>query len=276
MSGKAMSLKAKIRNLAREKDMSAQVVLQNYMFERFLERLSKSAYRDKFILKGGILIAALVGIDNRATMDMDTTIKNYPINIESLTKAIKEICSITIEDDVSFSFFNIEAIRDDDAYGGYRVSIISEYDTITTPMQIDITTGDVITPKEVLYLFKMIFEEGIIGIWAYNIETVLAEKVETILRRGELNTRPRDFYDVYILTKTQSIDNKVFAEALRSTASHRETNHIFNNICNRLSEIHNSETLRSRWIKYTKDYRYADGIAYEDVINSLRALTNNL
>ena len=276
MSGKAMSLKAKIRNLAREKDMSAQVVLQNYMFERFLERLSKSAYRDKFILKGGILIAALVGIDNRATMDMDTTVKNYSINIESLTKAIKEICSITIEDDVSFSFFDIEAIRDDDAYGGYRVSIISEYDTITTPLQIDITTGDVITPKEILYLFKKIFEEGIIGIWAYNIETVLAEKVETVLRRGELNTRPRDFYDVYILTKTQSINNTVFAQALRSTAAHRETNHIFNNISNRLSEIHNSETLRSRWIKYTKDYRYADGISYEDVINSLRTLTNNL
>ena len=256
--------------------MSAQVVLQNYMFERFLKRLSKSAYRDKFILKGGILIAALVGIDNRATMDMDTTVKNYSINIESLTKAIKEICSITIEDDVSFSFFDIEAIRDDDAYGGYRVSIISEYDTITTPLQIDITTGDVITPKEILYLFKKIFEEGIIGIWAYNIETVLAEKVETVLRRGELNTRPRDFYDVYILTKTQSINNTVFAQALRSTAAHRETNHIFNNISNRLSEIHNSETLRSRWIKYTKDYRYADGISYEDVINSLRTLTNNL
>lgn len=276
MSGKAMSLKAKIRNLAREKDMSAQVVLQNYMFERFLERLSKSAYRDKFILKGGILIAALVGIDNRATMDMDTTIKNYPINVGSLTKAIREICSINAEDGVTFSFFDIETIRDDDAYGGYRVSIISEYDTIVTPMQIDITTGDVITPKEVLYLFKTIFEEGIIGIWAYNIETVLAEKVETILRRGELNTRPRDFYDVYILTKTQSINNKVFTEALKSTAAHRETNHIFKNISNRLEEIEKSETLRSRWIKYTTDYRYADGISYEDVMGALRALINDL
>ena len=160
MSGNAMSLKAKIRNLARKKDMSAQVVLQNYMFERFLERLSKSAYKDKFILKGGMLIAAIVGIDNRATMDMDATIKNYPINVESLTKAIKDICSIAIDDDVSFSFLGIDAIRYDDAYGGYRVSIISEYDTITTPLQIDITTGDAITPKEVLYLFKMIFEEG--------------------------------------------------------------------------------------------------------------------
>lgn len=252
MSGNAMSLKAKIRNLARKKDMSAQVVLQNYMFERFLERLSKSAYKDKFILKGGMLIAAIVGIDNRATMDMDATIKNYPINVESLTKAIKDICSIAIDDDVSFSFLGIDAIRYDDAYGGYRVSIISEYDTITTPLQIDITTGDAITPKEVLYLFKMIFEEGSFGVWAYNIETVLAEKVETILRRGELNTRPRDFYDVYILTKTQKFELTVFIEALRSTAAHRKTTHIFKNSNSRLEEISGSEALRSNWLKYTK------------------------
>ncbi len=272
MSGKARSLKTKIRNLARKKDMSAQVVLQNYMFERFLERLSKSAYKDKFILKGGMLIAALVGIDNRATMDMDATIKNYPIDNDSITKAIKETCNISIDDDVTFTFNSVDAIRDDDAYGGYRVSIVSEYDTIITPMQIDITTGDVITPKEVLYLFKMIFEEGNIGVWAYNIETVLAEKVETILRRGELNTRPRDFYDVYILTKTQSFDLLVFKEALKSTAAHRETSHIFNDISKRIDEIENSETLKKRWSKYTKDYRYAEDIKYSHIIDALRTL----
>ena len=272
MSGRAMSLKAKIRNLARKKDMSAQVVLQNYMFERFLERLSKSAYKDKFILKGGMLIAALVGIDNRATMDMDATIKNYPIDNDSITKAIKEICNISIDDDVTFTFNSVDAIRDDDAYGGYRVGIVSEYDTIITPMQIDITTGDAITPKEVLYLFKMIFEDGNIGVWAYNIETVLAEKVETILRRGELNTRPRDFYDVYILTKTQSFDLLVFKEALKSTAAHRETSHIFNDISKRIDEIETSETLKNRWNKYTRDYRYAEGIIYGDIIESLRKL----
>lgn len=276
MSGKAMSLKAKIRNLARVKDMSAQVVLQNYMFERFMERLSQSKYQDKFILKGGMLIAALVGIDNRSTMDMDATIMNYPINVESLTKAIKDISNVTIDDDVSFSFSGIEAIRDDEAYGGYRVSIIAEYDTITTPMHIDITTGDAITPKEVLYVFKMIFEEGSFGIWAYNIETILAEKVETILRRGELNTRPRDFYDVYILVKTQSFEHSVFVEALKSTSTQRETTHIFTNISRRLDEISGSEILRSRWNKYTKDYRYADGIPYEDIMEALRGLVQTL
>lgn len=276
MSGKAMSLKAKIRNLARKKDMSAQVVLQNYMFERFLERLSQSKYQDKFILKGGMLIAALVGIDNRSTMDLDATIKNYPINVEALTKAINDICSVVIDDDVSFSFSGIDAIRDDDAYGGYRVSIMAEYDTITTPMQIDFTTGDAITPKEVLYLFKMIFEEGSFGIWAYNIETILAEKMETILRRGELNTRPRDFYDVYILAKTQRFEHSIFVDALKSTATHRETTHIFTNISSRLDEISGSDTLRSRWSKYTKDYRYADGITYEDVMEAIRGLVQTL
>lgn len=272
MSRKGMSLKAKIRNLARKKDMSAQVVLQNYMFERFLERLSKSKYQDKFILKGGMLIAALVGIDNRSTMDMDVTIKNYPINVQALTKAINDICSVVIDDDVSFSFSGIDAIRDDDAYGGYRVSIMAEYDTITTPMQIDITIGDAITPKEVLYLFKMIFEESSFGIWAYNIETVLAEKMETILRRGELNTRPRDFYDVYILAKTQRFEHSIFVDALKSTATHRETTHIFTNISSRLDEISGSDTLKSRWSKYTKDYRYADGITYEEVMEAIRGL----
>lgn len=276
MSGKAMSLKAKIRNFAKQKNMSAQVALQNYMFERFLERLSRSAYKDKFILKGGILIATLVGIGNRSTMDLDTTVKNYPLNVESLTKAIKDICDITVEDSVIFNFLDIRNIRDDDAYGGFKVSIVAEYDTIITPMQIDVTTGDAITPEAVFYTFKKIFEEGEIKAWAYNIETVLAEKVETILRRGELNTRPRDFYDAYILTKTINYEPSVFMEALKSTAEHRKTSHIFKNINQRINEIRKSEVLKTRWIKYTKNYNYANDITYEDVIAVIDILIQNL
>lgn len=272
MSRKAMSLKAKIRNLAKEKNTSAQVILQNYMFERFLERLSKSKYKNNFILKGGMLIAAIVGVDNRSTMDMDATIKNYPISIDSLTEAIKEICEIEINDDVKFSLTRIEAIRDDDIYGGYRVYIKADYDTIITPLSIDITTGDAITPKEVLYLFEMIFDEGTIGVWAYNIETVLAEKVETILQRGELNTRPRDFYDIYILVNTQNFDKLVFTEALRKTVEYRNTNHILDDIVKRVKTIEASEILKDRWIKYTKNYPYAKDISYEDTINTLKKL----
>lgn len=274
MSRKAMSLKAKIRNLAKEKDMSAQVILQNYMFERFLERLSKSNYKNNFILKGGMLIAALVGIDNRSTMDMDATIKNYPITIDSLTKAITEICNIEVDDDVNFSFMGIEPIRDDDIYGGYRVGIKADYNTIIIPLSVDITTGDVITPREVFYSFKMIFDEGTIGVWAYNIETVLAEKVETILQRGELNTRPRDFYDIYILANTQEFDSLVFSEALKKTIEHRETTHIFSDTLERIKTIETSDILKDRWIKYSKNYPYAKDIAYEDTIKALKMLLN--
>lgn len=274
MSRKAMSLKAKIRNLAKEKNMSAQVILQNYMFERFLERLSKSNYKNNFILKGGMLIAAIVGIDNRSTIDMDATIKNYLITIDSLTKAIAEICNIEIKDDVIFSFTGIESIRDDDIYGGYRIGIKADYDTIITPLSIDITTGDSITPKEILYSFRMIFDEGTIDVWAYNIETVLAEKVETILQRGELNTRPRDFYDIYILVNTQEFDRSIFAEALKKTTEHRRTTHIFNDIQSRIKAIELSEVLKNRWLKYTKSYPYAENITYEDTINALRKLIN--
>ena len=126
------------------------------------------------------------------------------------------------------------------------------------------------------YCIRSIFEEGSFGVWAYNIETVLAEKVETILRRGELNTRPRDFYDVHVLTKTQSFEHTVFIEALKSTAEHRETTHIFNNTGNRLEEISGSANLKSRWLKYTRDYRYADGIAFEDVVDAIRDLIKSL
>lgn len=276
MSSKAMSLKAKIRNMAKEKDTSAQVILQNYMFERFLERLSKSNYKNNFILKGGMLIAAIVGIDNRSTMDMDATIKNYPITIDSLTKAVTEICNIEINDDVNFSFTGIEPIRDDDIYGGYRVSIKADYDTIVTPLSIDITTGDVITPQEVLYLFKMLFDEGTIEVWAYNIETVLAEKVETILQRGEINTRPRDFYDIYVLVNTQEFDKTVFAKALERTVKHRNTSNIFNDINNRIETIETSEVLKERWIKYSKNYPYAEDIAYENTVDALRKLISFL
>lgn len=271
-----MSLKAKIRNIAKKKDMSAQVVLQNYMFERFLERLSKSEYKDKFILKGGMLIASIVGIESRSTMDMDTTIKNYPINSDSLEKAINDICVIDIDDDVIFSFSGIEPIRDDDAYGGFKLSIQADYDTIITPMHLDITTGDAITSKEVLYLYKTIFKEDTIGVWAYNIETILAEKVETILRRGELNTRPRDFYDVYILTHTQNYNDSIFKEALTKTVEHRETTHIFNDIQKRVGSIERSETLERRWLKYTKDYRYAKSISYKEVIKALKILPSQI
>ena len=154
-------------------------------------------------------------------------------------------------------------------YGGYRVLLKATYDTIVTPLSIDITTGDAITPHEVLYLYKMIFEKSAIGVWAYNLETVLAEKVETILNRGELNTRPRDFYDVYILVNTQKFDGAIFAEALKETVNHRNTAHIFSDIRDRIEIIRSSRALRDRWTKYSENYMYAKDIAYENTVDAL-------
>ena len=269
-----MSLKAKIRSLAKQNNMSAQVVLQNYMFERFLERLSKSEYKNKFILKGGMLIAAIVGINNRSTMDMDITIKDYPLESGSLSKALNVISNVHIDDNVKFTFLKIESIREDDDYGGFRASIQSEYDTIITPMHIDFTTGDAITPGEIFFGFKRILDNKVIGVWSYNIETVLAEKFETILRRGEFSTRPRDFYDIYTLTKTQNFNRELFIHAVRKTALQRETSYIFENIEKRIVGIENSDNLHRQWSNYTRNYHYAELITYTDIISVLKKLSS--
>ena len=215
---KAMSLKAKIRNIAKQKNIPAQVILQNYMFERLLVRLSASEYKEKFVLKGGMLVAAIVGLDNRATMDLDTTLKNLPLTPEAIRSALEEVCGIAFDDGVTFEIGTISPIREDDIYGGYRVMLNAKFDTLLTPLSIDVSTGDAITPRAVQYNFYEIFDdEKSYELWAYNIETVMAEKVETILRRGVFNTRPRDFYDAYILTTTQKFDKAVFAEALSAS-----------------------------------------------------------
>lgn len=187
---KAMSLKAKIRNIAKQKNIPAQVILQNYMFERLLVRLSASEYKEKFVLKGGMLVAAIVGLDNRATMDMDTTLKNLPLTPEAIRSALEDVCDIAFDDGVVFEIGTISPIREDDIYGGYRVMLNAKFDTLLTPLSIDVSTGDAITPHAVQYNFSEIFDdEKSYELWAYNIETVMAEKVETILRRGVFNTR---------------------------------------------------------------------------------------
>lgn len=269
-NAKAMSLKAKIRNVAKSKNIPAQVVLQNYMFERFLNRLSRSEYKEKFVLKGGMLVAAIVGLDNRATMDLDTTIKNLPLTPTSIEKALNVIFKIELNDDVSFVLKGISPIRDDDIYGGYRVSLEGIYETIVTPMTIDISTGDVVTPNAVQFNFTGILDEKLkFELWTYNIETVLAEKVETILRRSIFNTRPRDFYDVYILITTQKFDKTVFAEAIEKTIEHRGTRNQINDFNETLSVIADSEDLKKMWSNYQKQFAYAKDIEYGKIIELL-------
>lgn len=275
MSGKAMSLKGKIKNYAKSNNIAAQVVLQNYMFERFLERLSLSDYREKFVVKGGMLIAAIVGLDTRSTMDLDTTLRNLPLTEEQISTAIRSVCDIHLDDDVIFKMQAIGPIRKDDVYGGYCVRIDAVYDTIVTPLSIDVSTGDVITPSPVKYDFGGIFDDGLkITLWGYNIETVIAEKVETILSRGVFTTRSRDYYDVYVLVTTQEYDKKLFAEALAATAKHRGSTEKIKDIPSILERISESHELKNLWSKYQKKFAYASDISYEMIMDILKIILN--
>ena len=273
MSSKSMSLKGRIKNYAKSNNIAAQVVLQNYMFECFLTRLSASEYSEKFVVKGGLLIAAIVGLDTRSTMDLDTTIRNLPLTEEKIAEAVNTICKIDMRDDVAFVVKSIEPIRKDDIYGGYCVRLDAVYDTIVTPLSIDVSTGDIITPDAVKYEFSGIFDEDIrISLWGYNIETVIAEKIETILRRGVFTTRPRDYYDVYILGKTQEYNKEIYKEALKATAEHRGSTEQIADVEGILKQISENVDLKNMWSKYQKKYAYASDISYEEVLEVLKKI----
>ncbi|MDR2672065.1 MAG: nucleotidyl transferase AbiEii/AbiGii toxin family protein [Coriobacteriales bacterium] len=277
MSSNAMSLKARIRNLAKEKNVTAQVLLQNYMFESFLYRLSQSEYKDKFVLKGGLLIAAIVGLDNRSTMDLDTTLRQLALTEENIRSAVESICAMPADDDVEFHIGVIQPIRADDIYGGYRVALTALFDTIETPLSIDVSTGDVITPEAVrFFLTGMFDDEKRIELWAYNIETVIAEKLETILRRNVLNTRPRDFYDIYILAATLTFDTKLLAEAMAATAAHRGTTEQISDIPGLLHAIFENKDLQAMWQKYQRQFSYASDIDWEKIMQSVVSLCEKL
>lgn len=273
MSSKSMSLKSRINQYAKVNKIAAQVVLQNYMFERFLERLSLSEFKNKFVIKGGMLIAGIVGLDTRATMDLDTTIRDLPLTIEKVIEALRAICSYELNDEVTFDFVSAHSIRKDDLYGGFCIRINAIYDTIETPLSIDVSTGDVMTPDAVPYEFRGIFDESIsIKLWGYNVETVMAEKIETILSRGTFSTRPRDYYDVYILHMTQIYDKELFFRALRATSEHRGTKEQIKDYEPILLHISESKELKQQWLKYQSMFNYAQEIRYEQIMEVLYKL----
>lgn len=273
MKRNAMSLKAIISNIAKENKISAQSVLQTYMLERFLERISISKYKDNFILKGGMLISAMLGIDSRTTMDMDTTIKGFKLTEENISNIINEICNIKIDDEITFEVQKIELIREDDDYGGYRITFKANYmESMPVIMKIDITTGDKITYKEIKYSFDLMLEDRKIQIWSYNLETVIAEKFESIIKRGVLGTRIRDFYDIYMLlnTQTKNIDFNTLKDAIYSTAKHRNTINIIKDWSKIIEQLNNSDIMKNQWARYQKNNFYAKEIKYDDLIECLK------
>lgn len=271
-----MQLKALIKKQAAEKNISAQLVMQNYMLERLLERISLSKYRDNFILKGGFLISAIVGLDTRTTMDLDTTIKGFTLTHETIKTIFQEICAIQIEDDINFEISAISTIRERDDYPGIRIALKANYPPISVPLTVDVTTGDMITPREIKYTFSLLFDKRTINILAYNLETVLAEKIETILSRNIANTRPRDYYDVYILytLRGDECDKITLRHALERTAKKRGSIRIIQQYREIMDEICNSRKQRNLWNKYIHEYDYAKDISFDDACNTIKKIMN--
>jgi len=264
-------LKDWIKNMAKKNNLIANTVLQNYMMERFLERVSVSKYRDNFVLKGGFLIAAMVGIDMRSTMDMDTTIKGLPVNQAEIKRIVSEILAVQINDNVTFEIKSIKPIHEVDGYEDFRFGILATFFTMRVDLKLDITTGDVIIPQEVDYSFKLMFEDRSIQIKAYNLNTILAEKIESILTRNVANTRARDYYDVYILLTTRAgdIDKAELLRALTCKSEERGTLIHIEQHEKYLADIRKSRDLQSHWNVYRGKYPYAVDIEYSSIVDCL-------
>ncbi|ALP92459.1 nucleotidyl transferase AbiEii/AbiGii toxin family protein [Intestinimonas butyriciproducens] len=271
-----MQLKAFIKKKAAEKNISAQLVMQNYMLERLLERISLSKYKKNFILKGGFLISAIVGLDTRATMDLDTTIKGFTLTHDSIRGIFEEICAVSVADDVKFELADISDIREGDDYPGLRVSLKANYPPISVPLTVDVTTGDIITPREIEYTFSLLFDDRTISILAYNLETVLSEKIETILSRSIANTRPRDFYDIYILYSLRGAEcnPETLLQALERTANKRGSQIVLRRYQDIIAEIRSSEHLQGFWKKYQHDFDYAKDISFDDTCDTIQHIMN--
>lgn len=264
----SMQLKDKLKNLSKIKNVSFNTLLRLYIYDRFIERLSLSKYKDNFILKGGFYLSILFGVENRATMDIDTAFKYSNFNEDTITKMIEEITSIELDDGAKLSFIGISPIRDEDEYGGFRVDILVVIDNITEKFHVDIATGDPITPKEIRYKYKPVLKDNFISLWAYNMETVLAEKIETILNRLELNGRLRDYYDVYLIYSNywNSINLIDLKKAVKETFVKRNYNGKPLEVIN---VIRKSEILRNRWINYQNKYEYAKDINFDEIIDCI-------
>jgi len=269
----SMRFKAHMNKLAKEYGLRPQTVVQSYMFERFLERLSKSAFRECFVIKGGVLISSMVGLRARATMDMDTTAVGLPMSQRSIRHAIAKIAALETDDGVEFSVVGVSRIRIEvEGYEGIRVKLLARFHGLRVPFSIDVTKGDVITPKPELYSFASSFGEGRASVLAYTVETILAEKCEAILKRNVVGTRPRDYYDVYLLTRIKKIRPRVFRTALLATFEKCGTSGSLENAGVLLDAIAQSATQHGYWKRYQKEFPFARGISFDDAISSVRRL----
>ena len=270
----ATAVKAKIKNKAGGSSDKSQIMLRIYLMERLLERVSLSRYRDNFVLKGGLLVSSLVGVDMRSTMDVDTTVKSLPLNKSAIQKILEEIMAIGLEDGVLFRITKVQDIMEGHEYEGVRFMIDCTMDKLKQTIKMDISTGDEITPKAITHELPLIIEDRTIELWAYNLETLLAEKLETIMVRAEANTRMRDFYDIHVLLEqdAETIDRDTMKAAFYATCNKRGSIELIGTIDDVINKIADDETMRQLWNNYRKTNYYVGALEWEEVIGSARKL----
>ena len=267
-------IKGRIRNIAKDNKADARILIRIYMMERFLERVAHSQYAENFVIKGGILVTSMVGVALRSTMDIDTTIRNMNLSKSDVKRFVTEICSINLDDEVSFIIKDISDIMGEMEYPGIRVSLDAVMGKMITPIKIDISTGDVITPRAIEYDYKLLLEDRTIRLWSYNIETILAEKLQTLLSRGILNTRMRDYYDIYTLSLQygDNINEGTLREAFRATCRKRDSMKLIESGNAIIDNIYDDSSLNRLWQAYQKKYSYATDLPYDKVVNAVKDL----
>ena len=267
-------IKGRIKSVAKQNNADARTLMRIYMMERFLERLAQSEYRDNFIIKGGILVTAMIGVAHRSTMDIDTSMKNLNLSAEDALRVVNQVKDIDLDDGVSFEVKDVSNIMDEMEYPGIRVTMNANVGRLITPLKIDISTGDVITPRAIEFNYDLLLEDRSISLWSYNLETILAEKLQTVLARGILNTRMRDFYDIRMLLDTyeDKVNKAVLKDAFAATCKKRGTDHLQEQAEEIIKIIEANEQLQVLWRAYEKKYSYAAEIDYASVIRDVRKL----
>ena len=267
-------IKGRIKSVAKQNNADARTLMRIYMMERFLERLAQSEYRDNFIIKGGILVTAMIGVAHRSTMDIDTSMKNLNLSAEDALRVVNRVKDIDLDDGVSFDVKDVSNIMDEMEYPGIRVTMNANVGRLITPLKIDISTGDVITPRAIEFNYDLLLEDRSISLWSYNLETILAEKLQTVLARGILNTRMRDFYDIRMLLDTyeDKVNKAVLKDAFAATCKKRGTDHLQEQAEEIIKIIEADEQLQALWRAYQKKYSYAAEIDYASVISGVRKL----
>ena len=269
-------LKGRIRNIAKENKADARTLLRLYMMEHFLERVASSQYKNNFIIKGGILVTAMIGVAHRSTMDIDTSIKNQNLSIKDASRIVNEIKDIDLNDGIVFEVKEVLQIMDEMEYPGIRFTMNAVMGKLVTPIKIDISTGDAITPNAIEYQYKLLLDNRSIQLLSYNLETMLSEKLQTVLARGVLNTRMRDFYDIEMLLSIygKDIDTDILKKAFEATCQKRGTIYLREQSTDIISTISNDKEMHSRWELYQKKFPYAANINYEDIMESIKHLCN--